>query len=134
MQDAQVTKSLYRFIENGEICRTIIEPRHEISNNVVCATSKGSDQSAEYSMIIKLLTEHHLVFLSLKGGCTGWSESALVKIPHCWKLHVAAQLCLAAASVGSIRVNPEYSRPQRFFIPQPKNRCCGYNFKIKSSC
>ena len=26
-------------------------------------------------MSIKLLTEHHLVFLSLKGGCTG-SESA----------------------------------------------------------
>ena len=24
----------------------IIEPRHEISNNVVCATSKGSDQPA----------------------------------------------------------------------------------------
>ena len=26
-------------------------------------------------MIIKLLTEHHLVFLSLNGGCTGSSES-----------------------------------------------------------
>ena len=26
-------------------------------------------------MILKLLTEHHLEFLSLKGGCTGWSES-----------------------------------------------------------
>ena len=27
----------------------------------------------EYPMSIKLLTEHHLRFLSLKGGCTGWS-------------------------------------------------------------
>ena len=36
-------------------------------------------------MSVKLLTEHHLEFLSLKGGCTGWSESTLVKIPHCWK-------------------------------------------------
>ena len=26
-------------------------------------------------MIVKLLTEHHLEFLSLKGGCRGSSES-----------------------------------------------------------
>ena len=31
-------------------------------------------------MIVKLLTEHHLEFLSLKGGCTGLSESTLGKI------------------------------------------------------
>ena len=29
-------------------------------------------------------------FLSLKGDCTGLSESTLVRIPHCWKSHVAA--------------------------------------------
>ena len=45
-------------------------------------------------MIVKLLTEHYLEFLSLKGGCTGSSESTHVKIPHCWKSHVAAQLRL----------------------------------------
>ena len=39
----------------------------------------------------KLLTDHHLEFLSLKEGCTGSSESTLVKIPHSWKLHVVAQ-------------------------------------------
>ena len=39
-------------------------------------------------MTIKLLAEHHLEFLSLKGGCTG--SSTLVKKPHCWKSHVAA--------------------------------------------
>ena len=53
---------------------------HEISNNVVCATSKASDQPAhilEYSMIVKLLTEHHLEFLSFKGGSRGSSEEAL---------------------------------------------------------
>ena len=43
-------------------------------------------------MIVKLLTEHHLEFLSLKGGCTGSSESTLVKMPHCWKSHVVAYL------------------------------------------
>ena len=42
-------------------------------------------------MTLKLLTEHHLEFLSLKGGCTGLSESTLGKIAHGWKSHVAAQ-------------------------------------------
>ena len=41
-------------------------------------------------MTVKLLTVHHLEFLSLKGGCTGSSESTLVKMPHCWKSRVAA--------------------------------------------
>ena len=43
-------------------------------------------------MSVKLLNEHHLEFLSLKGGCTGASESTLVKMPHCWKSHVGAHL------------------------------------------
>ena len=67
------------------------EPGHEISNNVVCATSKASNQPAHTSSLIiafasrlnilsvKLLTEHHLEFLSLKWGCTGWSESSQLK-------------------------------------------------------
>ena len=42
-------------------------------------------------MSVKLLTEHRLEFLSKTGGCTGLSESTLVKMPHCWKSHVAAQ-------------------------------------------
>ena len=45
-------------------------------------------------MIVKLLNEHHLEFLSLKGGCRGSSESILVKMSNCWKSHVAAQLYL----------------------------------------
>ena len=47
------------------------------------------------SMINKLLNEHHLECLSLKGGCTGLSESTHVKMPHCWKSHVTAHLSLA---------------------------------------
>ena len=43
-------------------------------------------------MIVKLLTEHHLEFLSLKGGCTGSSESTHVKMPHCCKSHVTAHI------------------------------------------
>ena len=45
-------------------------------------------------MSVKPLTEHHLKFLSLKGGYTGFSESTLVKMPHCWKSHLTAQILL----------------------------------------
>ena len=48
--------------------------------------------SLDYSMSVKLLTEHPLGFLFLKGGCTGASKTALVKMPHCWKSHVVAYL------------------------------------------
>ena len=41
-------------------------------------------------MGVKLLTEHRLEFVSLKGGCTGSSESTLVRMPHC----VAAQFMI----------------------------------------
>ena len=58
-----------------------------------CAYAQ-TDQSLcsplEYYMTVKLLTEHHLVFLSLEAGCTGTSESAHVKMPHCWKSHATA--------------------------------------------
>ena len=36
-------------------------------------------------MTAKLLTEHHLEFLSFKGGFIGLPESTPVKMPHCWK-------------------------------------------------
>ena len=55
-----------------------------------------SDQSLcsllVYSMIVKLLTEHHLEFLSLKGSCRGSSVSTHVKIPHCCKSYALAQI------------------------------------------
>ena len=60
--------------------------QHEISNHMVCATSKGSDQrrplSLEYSMTLRPLTNHHLEFLSSKSSC-----------PHMFKMpHVMAQI------------------------------------------
>ena len=33
-------------------------------------------------MIVKLMTEHHLEFLSLKGGCTGSPETTHVKMSN----------------------------------------------------
>ena len=49
-------------------------------------------KSLEYSLNIKLLTEHNLEFLSLKGDYTGSSESIHVKMPHFCKSHVAAHV------------------------------------------
>ena len=67
-----------------------------------CAYAQ-SDQSLclslEYSIIVKLLTGHHLEFLSLKEGCRGSSESTRVKMPHCWKSHPVWLNCVVAVSV-----------------------------------
>ena len=44
-------------------------------------------------MSVKLLTEHHLEFLSLNEAVQArLSLHALVKMPHCWKSHVAAHM------------------------------------------
>ena len=43
-------------------------------------------------MIVKLSTDQHLEFLSLKGSCRGSSKSTHVKMPHCWKSHALAQI------------------------------------------
>ena len=55
-------------------------------------------------MTVKLLTEHHLEFLSLKGGCKGSSESTLVKMLHCWKSHVIAQMLVIRAGIHKMPV------------------------------
>ena len=43
-------------------------------------------------MIVKLLTEGYMEFLSVKGGCIGSSESTHVKMSHCLKSHALAQI------------------------------------------
>ena len=53
-------------------------------------------------MIVKLLTEHNLEFLSLTGGCRGSSESTLVKMSNCWKSHATAKLLF----VSMIAISP----------------------------
>ena len=88
-------------------------PWHEISNNVrpakpqISLGIRQSDQSIclslDYSVAVKLLTEHHLEFLSLKGGCTGSSESTLVNLPHFWKSHVTAYLLWVLKRTLSLR-------------------------------
>ena len=66
-------------------------------------------------MIVKLLTEHHLEFQSLKGGCRGSSESTLVKMPHCWKSQAVAQMSMEVDVFFLI------------FLFLNQNICCGYS-------
>ena len=56
-------------------------------------------------MIAKLLTEHHLEFLSLKGGCRRLFESTLVKMSNSWKSHAAAQLLFTKCSCIVYQIN-----------------------------
>ena len=43
--------------------------------------------SLECSMTARLLSDRHLEFLSLRGGCAGSCGSAFVRVPHCRKSH-----------------------------------------------
>ena len=52
-------------------------------------------------MIVKLLTEHHLKFLILKGGCTGTSESTHVKIVGNL-MHWLNCICVPADNVRTV--------------------------------
>ena len=74
----------------------LYEPRPEVSNNVVYATSRASDQLVHTRSLIRVFASRLnilcvlssclnaiLEFLSLKGGYTGWPESTHVKLPHC---------------------------------------------------
>ena len=61
-------------------------------------------------MSVKLLTKHYLEFLSLKGGCTGSSESKFVKMPHCWKSHVVAHMICPSDDKLVLHFKPWYSR------------------------
>ena len=58
-------------------------------------------------MNYKLLNQHNLEFLSLKEGYTGSSESIYVKMPHCWKSHVAAQM---------EKINKQFHRTTYFIL------------------
>ena len=64
-------------------------------------------------MSVMLLPEYQLDLLSSKGGCTGLSESTLVKIPHCWKSHVAVHMAFTT-QCGLKRAGAPISRPKYF--------------------
>ena len=72
-------------------------------------------------MIVKLLTEHPLEFLSLKGGCRGSSESTFVKMPHCWKSHALPHIISVTGNSDTLKHSPAakgidvYGRLRDFF-------------------
>ena len=73
---------------SGPMVARVLDPRQ--SDQSLCL-------SLEHSMIVKLLTEHHLEFLSLKGGCRGSSESTHVKMSNCWKSHATTHMIVTAS-------------------------------------
>ena len=74
------------------------------------------------------MTEHHLEFLSLKEGYTGWSESTLLKMPHCWKSHATARilyskfLLVSLAELVGLSLTCFQTMKARFFS-QPGLKC-----------
>ena len=86
-----------------------------------------SDQSLclslEYLISVKLLAEHHLEFLSLKGSYTGSSEYTLVKMSHCWKSRVTAQMHVQNSySYFHIKVaQQEVANTNIFYNDEPPN-------------
>ena len=46
--------SMVEITNKNSSCGIIIEPRHDISNNVVCATNKASDQPAHMRSLIRV--------------------------------------------------------------------------------
>ena len=102
---------------------TSLEPRHEISNIVVCATSKGSDQPAHTRSLIrafvcrlnKVLTEHHLEFLSLKEAAEA-RLSLFMSKRHIVQLEISCRLISYVASVFAARI-PKLCRGR----PRPKS-------------
>ena len=52
-------------------------------------------------MKVKLFSEHHVEFLSLKGGCTSSSESTILNMLHCWKSHVTAHISFTSNQLAS---------------------------------
>ena len=107
-----------------------------------CAYAQ-TDQSPcwllKYSMTVKLLTEPYFRFLSLKGGCTGSSESTLVKMPHCWISHVlTAHFLFSDGQRFNVQDGHRFKVQdgQRFNVQasQPANflcDICGKGFKLK---
>ena len=80
----------------------IIEPWHEISNNLVCATSKGSDQPAHTRRLIRAFdcclnipTDWTLFIAStLKRRLHRLVWIYTCQIPQCWKSCVTAHIVI----------------------------------------
>ena len=71
-------------------------------------------------MIVKLLTEHHLEFLSLKEGCRGSSKSTLVKCQIVGnlmpRLSIYVDILGARKSLYLLRISLEVFRNENIVV------------------
>ena len=74
-------------------------------------------------MSVKLLTEHLLEFLSLKGGCTSSSKSTLVKMPQCWKSYDAAHIAFDGLEAHIPFPCRSFNFVLLLSLPMTVNRC-----------
>ena len=80
----------YKGANPRDFCMYPIVEQHVQTHQNICCSHTQRNMSRD----MRFLTMWYVrpaKFLSLKGGCTGSSESTLVKTPHCWKSHVTAQ-------------------------------------------
>ena len=75
-------------------------------------------------MTVKLLTEHHLEFLSLKGGCRGSYESTHIKMPHCTRLKLLIRSFLLKGMSNSIHEASASVFKDIIASPKMKKRIC----------
>ena len=107
-----------------------------------CAYAQ-SDQSLclslEYSQSVKLLTEHHLEFLSLKGGCAGLSESTHVKMPlvvnhMSWLNYISKTLCkLTRDSLLIMHLASFCSGGKLCSLQFGMNNCIDFSLTVKAA-
>ena len=105
-----------------------VKPCNQQSLRSACTYAQSNQslcQSLEYSLSVKLMTEQHLEFLSLKGGCSGSSESTLVKMHHCWKSHAATRMCwiYTATEIYLFKATTKINGLPQISFLNDKNRC-----------
>ena len=69
---------------------------------------------------VKLLTEHYLELLILKGGSTGSSYSTLVRMPHCWISHLTAHMYESVMMLTRLDSRTYFSSCKRGICVVPK--------------
>ena len=81
-------------------------------------------------MSVKQLTEHHLEFLSLKGGYTGLSESTLVKMLHCWKSRRCSNIFKLTFKMSILALTDNNFVISSFTIREYNNKCSTEVFSL----
>ena len=76
-------------------------------------------------MNVKLLTEYHLEFLSPRGGCTGLSESILVKMPHMLEITCHGSIIIVYQNVSPNQISLSCTHLTLCILVTPKCNVVG---------